>query len=116
MGQLIAFFGADLAVARGSSGEVIVIPGGNTRFRIRNRRQAAVVVILIGNHIVIFVGTWGQENRPLVPSNLPRYSLPGQENRPLVPADFSGIFLKPLRAWDYPNKLPFVPQRRCLLV
>ena len=28
----------------------------------------------------------------------------------------SGIFLKPLRAWDYPNKLPFVPKRRCLLV
>ena len=30
--------------------------------------------------------------------------------------DLSGIFLKPLRAWDYPNKLPFVPKRRCLLV
>ena len=30
-------------------------------------------------------------------------------------ADLSGIFLKPLRAWDYPNKLPFVPKRRCLL-
>ena len=30
--------------------------------------------------------------------------------------DLSGIFLKPLRVWDYPNKLPFVPKRRCLLV
>ena len=28
----------------------------------------------------------------------------------------TGIFLKPLRDWDYPNKLPFVPERRCLLV
>ena len=28
----------------------------------------------------------------------------------------SGIFLKPLRAWDYPNNLPFVPKRRCLPV
>ena len=31
-------------------------------------------------------------------------------------ADLSGIFLKPLRDWDYPNNLPFVPKRRCLLV
>ena len=31
-------------------------------------------------------------------------------------ADLSGIFLKPLRAWDYPNNLPFVPKRQCLLV
>ena len=31
-------------------------------------------------------------------------------------ADLSGTFLKPLRDWDYPNNLPFVPQRRCLLV
>ena len=30
--------------------------------------------------------------------------------------DLSGIFLKPIRDWDYPNKLPFVPKRRCLLV
>ena len=30
--------------------------------------------------------------------------------------DLSGVFLKPLRAWNYPNKLPFVPKRRCLLV
>ena len=25
------------------------------------------------------------------------------------------LLLKPLRAWDYPSGLPFVPQRRCLL-
>ena len=25
--------------------------------------------------------------------------------------DFSGIFLKPLRDWDYLNKLPFVPPK-----
>lgn len=34
----------------------------------------------------------------------------------VLPQHLSGIFLKPLRAWDYPNKLPFVPKRRCLLV
>ena len=28
----------------------------------------------------------------------------------------SGIFLTPLRAWDYSNKMLFVPKRRCLLV
>ena len=33
-----------------------------------------------------------------------------------LPRLLSGLFLKPLRAWDYPNKLPFVPKRRCLLV
>ena len=31
-------------------------------------------------------------------------------------ADLSGTFLKPLMAWGYPNNLPFVPKRRCLLV
>ena len=25
-------------------------------------------------------------------------------------------FLKPLRDWDYPNNLPFVPKMRCFLV
>ena len=34
----------------------------------------------------------------------------------VTPRLLSETFLKPLRAWDYPNKLPFVPKRRCLLV
>ena len=34
----------------------------------------------------------------------------------VIPRHLSGIFLKPLRAWDYPNNLSFVPNRRCLLV
>ena len=34
----------------------------------------------------------------------------------VIPRHLSGLFLKPFRAWDYPNNLSFVPKRRCLLV
>ena len=30
--------------------------------------------------------------------------------------DLSGIFLKPLKAGDFPNELPFIPERRGLPV
>lgn len=34
----------------------------------------------------------------------------------VLPRHLSGVFLKPLRAWDYPNNLPFVPKRWCWVV
>ena len=34
----------------------------------------------------------------------------------VIPRHLSRPFLKPLRAWDYPNKLPVGVQRQCLLV
>ena len=98
-------------------------------FRLKVKKRAlrsAVISVLFGEEIILLQGKANvsvnlhkQALFALHTSEMPQgtQETRGRKNRPLVPnTDLSGIFLKPLRAWNDPNNLPFVPKRRCLLV